>query len=41
MPRKIDLRALKKKAAQDVVDAIQRYDTGSALDYYWGRWIAE
>lgn len=40
MPRKIDLRVLRKKSAQDVIKAIQRYDAGSALGYYWGRWIA-
>ncbi len=30
----------KKKSTQDVVEAMHRYDAGSALHYYWGRWIA-
>jgi hypothetical protein len=41
MPRKVDLSALRKKAAQDVRDATKLYDSVGALEYWHQAWIAK
>lgn len=40
MPKKIDLRALRKKSASEVRDLISRYEATANMDYIWRRWFA-
>ena len=40
MPRKMDLRALKRKSVDEIGIAMARYDAAAGMHYSWRRWIA-
>ena len=40
MPRKIDLEALRRKSAEELATALERYEVTKGLHYSWRRWTA-